>query len=644
MADESKSKLSQLEKALYAKDNRIPVEVKRHNLSDKIFDIKTDWQHDESVFAEPDYNEKTVKAPKIIWKILWGAVIFCLIAVGVAAYKFLGGTNMVSGNNIEVAVKAPVSIAAGQQVSFEIKITNNNKVNLLAPDLQITYPNGAQKSDGTGAGLKRTAESIGDMSPGQTVVKTSNFILFGEQNEVKNIDITIEYRVPGSNAIFDKTKTIPISISSAPVTININAPTDINTNQTATFGVELVSNSQSIINNLALKVDYPFGFVYKNSSQKPVLQNNVWLIGDMAPGSRRTITFSGVLQGQEGEERGFNFTVGTSGGKDQNYQITTLLVSGHTPVTIRRPFVSADLAIGGISSGDVVAYSGVPVESVVNWQNNLAYPVNDVSILVKMSGNDLDKNSIKVDGGFYRSIDNTIIFDKNYTEGLKTLASGAAGAGKFSFNSFSPQSVTGAALSNPTIHLDITVSGVRTDTGSNLPEILYSDSRNVLVSSFASLSAKALYYVGPFTNTGPIPPAAEKETTYTVTWTVTNSINNISGAKVVATLPAYVKWLGKVSPSGEKVSFDSATNQIVWTVGNMVAGTGINTPAREVSFQVSLTPSLSQVGESPVIVNAATLTAKDSFTGVQVGDSSGSLNTALDSDPYFDSTNGDVKP
>ena len=44
---------------------------------------------------------------------------------------------------------------------------------------------------------------------------------------------------------------------------------------------------------------------------------------------------------------------------------------------------------------------------------------------------------------------------------------------------------------------------------------------------------------GTFTNTGPIPPKAEAETTYTVTWAVTNPLNNLTDVRVSAILPSY---------------------------------------------------------------------------------------------------------
>jgi hypothetical protein len=256
-------------------------------------------------------------------------------------------------------------------------------------------------------------------------------------------------------------------------------------------------------------------------------------------------------------------------------------------------------------------------------------------LTVKLSGNTLDKSSIKVTDGLYKSIDNTIVFNKATDSGLGVIEPGGEGTSKFSFNSFGIKTVTGSALVNPIIGLSIAVSGKRVDYASGQDNILFSDSRKVKITADPQLSAKALYFVGPFKNTGPIPPQEEKDTTYTVTWTVTNPLNNLTGGMVTAILPPYIKWLGTISPSSEKVDYDAGTGKVVWTVGNISSGAGTVASAREVSFQISLMPSVDQIGMALGLLSESMLSAKDSFTLTNVSDSFSGLSTRLSNDPYF---------
>ena len=148
-----------------------------------------------------------------------------------------------------------------------------------------------------------------------------------------------------------------------------------------------------------------------------------------------------------------------------------------------------------------------------------------------------------------------------------------------------------------------------------------------------------MYFTGPFENSGPVPPKAEQETTYSIVWTVTNNLNNVSGAKVIAKLPSYMAWNNVTSPSSENISYDSVTGEVVWNLGAVSAETGFSKSKREVAFQVTLKPSLTQIGSSPNIIEEQILSGKDDYSDIQVTDRRNDLNIRLVDDPGF--TEGD---
>ena len=644
MYEDPKSKISQLEKVLNSMQDNVSGKTRRHELHKRDITVKQNWDDNESIVGSeisgaPEEDQLLNSSPKksdlsFHLKILIGSIIFFVVVFGAVAFKFLSGGNLVSGNNIEVTVKAPISVTGGEVLSFEIEVKNNNNVSLLGADMGIAFPSGSKDGLNSTLPAKRVQNFLGDILPGQSIKKNLSVALFGVQGEKKVISITLEYRVAGSNSLFNKTKDVTVLISSSPVSIVVTGPTEVNTNQTVDFTAEITSNSPTVIKNLLLKVSYPSGFSFGRSNPNTYSQNNTWLIGDLSPGSKRTIKFSGVLNGQEGEERGFNFNLGSQSLSD-NLTIDVPFTSSFSSITIRRPFVSADLFLDGEDTAERISKAGSSINGVIKWQNNLPYEVSDVSIAVKIVGNDVNKSSFQVGSGFYRSVDNTIIFNKTTDPVFASLQPGQSGESGFNFSSFDIGSITGAGLVNPVISLDISVSGQRVGYQAGQTDILFSDSRKIKITADPQIFAKALYYVGPFKNSGLIPPKAETETTYTITWTVTNPLNNISGAVVSATLPPYVKWLSNISPAQEKLNYNEGTGLVTWNVGSVQSGAGIVSPAREVSFQVSLLPSVSQIETAPNLTGDASLTAKDNFTLTPVSDSFPSLNTSLTSDPYF---------
>ncbi len=643
MYEDSKSKISQLEKVLDSMGDKVPNRTTRHELPEHENKINQNWDDNEFKVGNEVFSgtSKSPKSTSLAMKILIGSAIFFIVALLVVIYNFWVGGNLVSGDNIEVTIKAPISITGGEVWPFEVEIKNKNNVTLSDVDMGITFPLGAKQVDDPSVSAKRIQEFLGDILPNQSLKKNKSIILLGNENEKKEITITLEYKVAGSNSLFNKTKVVSVLISSSPVSIVITGPTEVNTNQTVNFTVDITSNSPTLMKNLLLKVDYPFGFIFSESNPKFFSKNNLWLIGDLEPGAKRTIKFSGALNGQEGEERGFNFSLGPQSSVD-NLSLDLPLTTYFSSVTIRRPFVSADISLNGLESNEYVSRAGNKVDAVIKWRNNLSYEVSDVSIIVRINGNSVNKSSIQVNGGYYRSVDNTIIFDKMTDSNLANLEPGQSGSSRFSFSSFSAGSVTGLSLSNPTITLDFSVSGRRIDFENGEEDVLFSDSRKIKITSDAQMFAKILYYIGPFQNSGPIPPKAETETTYTITWTITNPLNNLNNVRVNATLPPYVKWLSKVSPTQENINYDEGTGLVSWNVGNISAGAGTISSAKEVSFQISLLPSVDQIGTSPSLIGEASLSARDVFTLTEVTDSFSALNTDLSNDPYFRNEGGKV--
>lgn len=627
----NRNRIEETKQTLYSR-NFSGDEKKRYELPEDDIDIPTGWKAEEGKEVEKEFP---------LTKVLFGALIFFVLAVAYAFYQFIGGGNMVSGDNIEITIKGPVSTAGGEVLPLDISIKNNNNVDLQVVDLQVYFPDGTRNADDISKDMKRYTEILGDIKVGETKTKVLKAILFGEENSRKDISISVEYRVPGSNAIFSKEKDFPIIISSSPVNIIVKGITEANTNQNIDYEIEIVSNSITTIKNVSLRADYPFGFQYKNATPKPSLDNNIWDFGDLSPGSRKTVKITGNISGQDGEERVFKFTVGNPSDLNER-EIRTPFVYTSSAIFIRKPFVGLNLSIDGNLNKEVVIESGRTVRGDLVWTNNLPNQIYDLNVNLTFRGEALDKGSVNSQKGFYRSIDNTIIFSPESNPSLKSLSPGQSGNASFDFNSFSSYSNTGGSLSNPEIYIDIAIKGKRIE-GSNVPEeLLYSDSKRIKISSDLSLLSRGFYYTGPFDNFGPIPPKAEQETTYTITWTVTNTINKVTGAKVYATIPSYIKWLGQVIPGTEEVTFNPLGGEIVWNVGEVKAGAGNTLPVREVSFQVSFVPSLSQVGSTPMLISDTRLIAIDSFTKTEVSEARPLINTDLKYDPSFPRDGGKV--
>lgn len=577
--------------------------------------------------------------PTFFKKFFIGSLIFAVVAGLVVLVTFFTGGNSVSNANIDVRVTGNSFAAGGEELPLQIDIVNKNATALELADLFVEYDKGGDAAGG--AARVRTLYSLKSIGAGKTVSKNIFVILYGEEGGTKSVDFTLQYRIQGSNAIFIKKSSFPVTISSAPVALSVDAPETITPNQNLKYTVKVVSNAKTPVVGMLLHINYPSGFKFSSAAPAPTSLDNTWFLGDMAPGAERSVEINGTVYGQDGEDRAFNISVGAAAAGDKS-KIGLVYNSRQQVVSLVKPFLAANMLINGSSEESVPVPSGGTVNVSVLWQNNMPTQVTDAEIRVALAGNAFDPASVDSTNGFYDSSTNTIVWNKTTAAALGSIEPSDRGTVDFSFKVAPLFSGTSSTISKPTISFAVSIKGKQSDQGGSVAQLTASETKKAVVSSDLGFSTQALYASGPFSNTGPVPPRAGEPTTYTVTWTVTNSANALANGAASALLPTYVDWVGVAAPASEKISYDDTTRTIRWNIGQVPPGAGSSAAARTVSFQVRITPSTSQVGSTPKLVLETAVSARDTFTGETLSMSRPAISTRLDNDPGAPSTSGVV--
>lgn len=558
------------------------------------------------------------------------ASLFFVVSLGIAGYFLYFGGNSISVDKVALDIQGPTTIAGGDTVPLLITVTNKNSAPIERATIEIAFPSGTRDARNVLAPYPRYSENLGTIASGATVTRSVKAVLFGGVGQALALPVSLSYKSPGSNSVFAKKVSYALAISSAPLSVSVDALAETVSDKPLTFTLTARSNATVPISNVVLAGTLPFGFSVTSSSLP--LNNANFLLGTLAPGESKTVTLTGTLTGQDREQRVFHFSIGTADASNKQALAVTYMTQDAT-VSVAAPFITAVLAFNGDTSDTIVIPPRSQQSVTLSYRNTLPTIVADASVVVAISGTAIDYDSIRSDKGFYNSADHTIVFSKDTDPELASFAPGASGLGAFSFSTLPAASLPQA----PTVRFAVTVSGTRIGQ-SNVPEETSSSiTKTIKVAAGAVFSAYALHSSSPWAESGPIPPRADQGTTYAIVWEVENRASAVADATVSATLPSYVSYVGITTGAGS-FSYNEKSRVVSWTVGDLAAG------ARAKGFfKVSLIPSTSQRGGAPALTSEASFSGYDRFAGVQISAKADPATTETTRDPGYVSSMGTVQ-
>ena len=595
-------RIEQLKRKLYSRGGFTP-RTERFKINSEQQNVQDNWGDTSGLHLE---NTNTGGTHPFLKKLFLGAILFFLGAVGVALYMFFGGANQVSSANVDITLVGPATVASGEQIDLGVSVVNNNATQLENVVLTVEYPEGARLNERDTEPLQRTEEQLGSIDRASVRDSALKFFLFGDKGAVKTLRFNIEYTVTGSNARFTKEKTYDFVIGSSPLLVSVTAPREINSGQIFEVQVTVNSNSTALLQGVLVKAEYPYGFSYIDSSIKPESDNQTWSIGDLKNGEKKVFTVKGKIVAQDNEERTFRFMTGTA---LSSGEIETVLGTAMPTLLVRKPFFDTRFTLAGDIADIVSVNPQNTVGGSLTLANTLPDSLSNVSVEVKMGGSALNKAGVRViDGGFYQSNQNVIVWDRNSQSKLQLIRPGESVNVGFTLQDF----IVTPTTQNPEVTFDVTVKGVRSLAGGGVDNVTSVFTKTLRFMTNLSLSTRTLRS-GPLSNIGPVPPQRDVASTYTVEWTLSNTNNDAGNTQVTTTLPVYVDWTGVVSPTTENISYNPETRTVTWNAGTVPARTGYSLSPKRVFFQVKLNPSISQVGIAPALTNDITTRANDTF-------------------------------
>jgi hypothetical protein len=373
--------------------------------------------------------------------------------------------------------------------------------------------------------------------------------------------------------------------------VHVEGPDRLSVGQTGIYTFTIKNNSASSSLPSVLSLTLPNTFTISDATPKSLPRSSSWDIESLASGESKMITLTGSFDGKQGEVATVQAKIGSRG--DSPTTIGVVYSSESKDITLHdSPLVLSMNLLTDHGGTESIKYSDKAAVTV-GYSNTSNQALSDVSIKMTISGDAPLYDTVNPTSGYYDSSSRTITWDKASLPDLEVLAPNSQGTVQVIVP------IVDRGVNSPSLKLSLVGAASVKDT-----DMVTTLTKTWGVQGSAALEASTQYQSSPFPNTGPIPPEANKETTYTIHLNV-SAQNALSSAKVSFTLPAYVSWKG-VSSDPQSVAYDSRTRTVTWNTGKLADGF-----LTSVDMQLGVKPSQSHVGQSPSITSGIILDADE---------------------------------
>lgn len=522
---------------------------------------------------------------------------------------FLWQRNVYSKDTLKLEILGIEQAAAGEEITYTVKYKNNGAIRLERATLVFEFPQETVPSEGS---QSRNTKEIGDVYPGQESSAQFKGRLFGKEGDLKEAKAWMIYSPKNINAVYQSDTTFLTKLSLVPLTVDLDIPSSVENAQRFSFQLNYFSRSEYPLANLLVKMEYPAGFLYKESSPSS-LTGNEWTVGRLEKAQGGRITISGSLQGELRDIKTFKAVIGSW--KEGAF---TVLREVSKDVEIANPNIQISQRINGsddlgaASPGDVLHYE-------ILYANVSGQPLEHLSLSVQLEGKAFDMESVKPGSGTLQKETNSIIWNQEDVPSLQKLRQGEEATADFYVTVKDPVPLSSPLDKHLVLKDVISLSDIQKEY-------------ELKLNSGLRVRQQGYYQDEVFGNEGPLPPRVGAKTTYTITWRATNSTNDQANGKVKALLPAEVELTGKIFPADASLTFDSKSREIVWTIGTMKAGAGRFSAPPSVAFQIALIPKEYQKGKPVALVGEAMITGDDTFTKQTLSSRDERIDTTLPDD------------
>lgn len=518
------------------------------------------------------------------------------------------------GDPLSLSIDGPTEIVSGTVATITVHYTNEGRVPLAKLSVDCNLPEAFQVTS-----MSPEPTDIDELvwNVGSVSQKTEGTITFegtwiADVPSSTTVQVLATYRPANFNADFDAVASLGVTTTTSTVTLTGSGPETVHPGEAAAYTFTIENTGDIAMTGMEFGLTLPDGFYMTAST--PALEAGAlptWVVGELAPHVPTVVSVTGSFTADVEDVqqlRGAVIVVADD-------STTTQQAETQVFTDVQGNGLRLQLVANG-STGDIAIDPGSPLRVTIGYENTGSTPILDLSLLLDFQSDGkvpITWGDATMDGG-------TVTAD-----GIKwsatTLGSIAAGEQK-SRNAIFPlkEALAAGDVQQFSVVLHATVNGVTTQ----------SQPLVITLNSDTAFSASARYFTddGAPVGDGPLPPTVGEQTTYELTWTVSNALHALSDVRVTATLPPSASWEDDTSTTFGTLSYDATTRTVTWAIADMPQATGDVTA----TMMVSVTPDGSNVGSFVKLLSGSAFRATDTVTKASIQLTADSLTTECEGD------------
>lgn len=524
------------------------------------------WIHDDLMIKPLPQPKKPLST---LNKLLIGASGLLTVTLLVAIFIWTREVNVIDPAKVITSAIAPTQVDAAKELELIVTIENFNKTPMTNAVLVTRFSSGSFSAEGNT--IERYPIGFID-SEGAKQVKIP-FILNGATGDTRELNFELQYSVPdvSTTLLLDFSKTLTIERS--PISLRLDVPNQQTAGESQAATININTTAALEFNQNIVELELPDGVTFATADPRLIQDEQSprliqFRIDELDPGSGINITGQlGINWSNPGQAKILARLKSEDlvlASVERNIQIVL------PPLSITR-------------RGSTIGVIGQSVESEYILKNTTDRIIQDVSVLLDISG---QVSSVNSNDGIYNSSSRTLQFNPQTKPALASIDPGESISVTFRFT----------PIGGINVAVSVNGTGLILQSGTARRSI-GSQNFSYELSSQLQIDAYATYRRGQFNNTGPLPPKSGQETTYTIVLGTRVADPNFVPLSITASLPAGVRVLGSV-PDGVVIN----GNRLIW-----------NRPLRSevITFQIALTPTNEQIGQSVLLLNNIRLDYED---------------------------------